>query len=122
MLAYGSKRFSPARFMPTIEYSANSMTPVARAEAMKSCYKAIYKCLGEAAVSPYIVNLKEAQKVQLEKDFEQIKAENKNFKRKTRIEQMRAKQLAKDIAIAATEEEEKKDEAIEVEEEKEALA
>ena len=52
--------------------------------------------------------------MQLKKDFEQITAEKKEFKRKTRTEQERAKQAAVDDAIAAAEEEEKKEEAVDV--------
>jgi len=52
-----------------------------------NCYKAIFQWLGEAGVGPFIDKLKDAQKAQLKKDFEEIKAEKKEFKRKTRTEQ-----------------------------------
>lgn len=76
-----------------------------------NCYKAIFLWVGEAGVEPFIEKLKEAQKVQLKKDFEALKAEKKDFKRKTRTEQEHAKQAAIDDAIA---EEEKKEEVIDV--------
>ena len=47
----------------------------------------------------------------LKKDFEAIKAEKKDFKRKTRTEQEAARQAAVDDAIM---EEEKKEEVIDV--------
>ena len=58
--------------------------------------------------------MKEAQKVALKKDFEAIKAENKQFKRKTRTEQEAARQAAVDDAVNAAMEEEKKEEVIDV--------
>ena len=51
-----------------------------------NCYKAMFQYLGEEAVQPLIEKLKDAQKVQLKKDFEAITAEKKEFKRKTRTE------------------------------------
>ena len=85
MTAFGIKKFSPARFTPQITAAANSSDPKTRTEAM-NCYKAIYLWVGEAGVGPFIEKLKEAQKVQLGKDFEALKAEKKDFKRKTRSE------------------------------------
>jgi len=41
MLAFGIKRFSPAKFGPQIEAAANSSAPASRTEAM-NCYKAIF--------------------------------------------------------------------------------
>lgn len=113
MLAFGIKKFNPARFGPQIVAAANSSAPANRAEAM-NCYKAIFQWVGEEAVQPFIDPLKEAQKVQLKKDFEAIKAEKKEFKRKTRTEQELARQAAVDDAVNAAIEEEKKEEAIDV--------
>ena len=76
MLAYGIKRFSPAKFGKQIEAGANSSAPASRTEAM-NCYKAIFQWVGEAGVGPFIEKLKEAQKTQLKKDFEAITAEKK---------------------------------------------
>mgnify|MGYP000879876469 CR=1 FL=1 len=113
MLAFGIKRFSPARFLPQIEANANSSAPASRNEAM-NCYKAIFQWVGEAGVNPFIDKLKEAQKTQLKKDFEQITAEKKQFKRMTRTEQEAARARALDSAINAAIEEEKKEEVIDV--------
>jgi hypothetical protein len=85
MTAYGIKRFSPAKFLKQIEAAVNASAPALRAEGM-NCYKAMFQYLGEAGVEPFIEKMKEAQKVQLKKDFEAIKAEKKEFKRKTRTE------------------------------------
>ena len=85
MLAYGIRRFSPARFGKEVLAAANSSAPASRNEAM-NCYKAIFQWVGAAGVEPFIEPLKEAQKVQLKKDFETITAEKKDFKRKTRTE------------------------------------
>mmetsp|Transcript_15875 Transcript_15875/g.20014 ORF Transcript_15875/g.20014 Transcript_15875/m.20014 type:complete len:86 (+) Transcript_15875:560-817(+) len=85
MTAYGIKRFSPAKFLKQIEAAVNASAPALRAEGM-NCYKAMFQYLGEAGVDPFIEKMKEAQKVQLKKDFEAIKAEKKEFKRKTRTE------------------------------------
>lgn len=52
--------------------------------------------------------------MQLTKDFEALKAEKKEFKRKTRSEQEAAKAAAIDDAINAAAEEEKKEEVIDV--------
>lgn len=52
--------------------------------------------------------------MQLNKDFEALKAEKKDFKRKTRTEQEAAKAAAIDDAINAACEEEKKEEVIDV--------
>jgi len=41
MLAFGIKRFSPARFLKQIEANANSSAPAARETAM-NCYKAMF--------------------------------------------------------------------------------
>ena len=41
MLAYGIKKFSPARFDDQIKAAANSSAPATRNEAM-NCYKAIF--------------------------------------------------------------------------------
>jgi len=49
MLAFGIRRFSPARFTPQIRAAADSSAPANRAEAM-NCYKAIYQWVGEAGV------------------------------------------------------------------------
>ena len=76
MTAYGIKRFSPARFGKEITAAANSSAPATRNEAM-NCYKAIFVWAGEAGVESFIEKLKEAQKVQLKKDFETITAEKK---------------------------------------------
>jgi hypothetical protein len=62
MLAFGIRRFSPARFTPQIRAAADSSAPANRTEAM-NCYKAIYQWVGEAGVQPFIEPLKEAQKV-----------------------------------------------------------
>ena len=111
MLAFGIRRFSPARFGKEILAAANSSKPDVRNEAM-NCYKAIFQWIGdgETGVDPFIEPLKEAQKVQLRKDFEAIKAEKKEFKRKTRTEAEAAKQAGIDALI----EEEKKDEPIDI--------
>ena len=90
MLAFGIKRFSPARFLKQIEANANSSAPAARETAM-NCYKAMFQYLGDAGVAPFIEKMKEAQKVTLKKDFEAITAEKKEFKRKTRTEQEAAR-------------------------------
>lgn len=76
MLAYGIKKFNPARFGKEIVAAANSSAPANRTEAM-NCYKAIFQWVGGEAVQPFIDPLKEAQKVTLKKDFEAIKAEKK---------------------------------------------
>ena len=109
MLAYGIRRFSPARFGKEVLAAANSSAPASRNEAM-NCYKAIFQWVGAAGVEPFIEPLKEAQKVQLKKDFEAITAEKKVFKRKTRTEQA----AARDDAVNALIEEEKKEEVIDV--------
>jgi len=49
MLAFGIRRFSPARFTPQIRAAADSSAPANRTEAM-NCYKAIYQWVGEAGV------------------------------------------------------------------------
>ena len=41
MLAYGIKKFNPAKFGPQIVAAANSSAPANRTEAM-NCYKAIF--------------------------------------------------------------------------------
>ena len=41
MLAYGIRRFSPARFGKEVLAAANSSAPASRNEAM-NCYKAIF--------------------------------------------------------------------------------
>lgn len=89
MLAFGIRRFSPARFGKEILAAANSSKPEMRKDAM-SCYTAIFLWAGAEGVEPFVEPLKEAQKVQLRKDFDTIKAENKPFKRKTRTEQAAA--------------------------------
>ena len=61
MMAFGIKRFSPARFGKQIEAAANSSAPAVRAEAMK-CYLAMFQYLGEEACAPLIEKLKDAQK------------------------------------------------------------
>ena len=109
MLAYGIRRFSPARFGKEVLAAANSSAPASRNEAM-NCYKAIFQWVGAAGVEPFIEPLKEAQKVQLKKDFEAITAAKKEFKRKTRTEQA----AARDDAVNALIEEEKKEEVIDV--------
>lgn len=86
MLAYGIKKFNPARFGKEILAAANSSAPATRTEAM-NCYKAIFQWVGEAGVQPFIDPLKEAQKVVFKKECEALKAEKKTFKRKTRSEQ-----------------------------------
>ena len=107
MLAFGIRRFSPARFGKEILAAANSSKPDVRTEAM-NCYKAIFQWLGdgETGVDPFIEPLKDAQKVQLRKDFETIKAEKKEFKRKTRSE---AAKSAAGGDVEETKEEEKID-------------
>ncbi len=87
MKAFGLKKFNPARFGPQILAGANSSAPATRNEAM-NCYKAIYLWMGAAAIDTFIEPLKEAQKVQLKKDFEALAAENekKEYRRKTRTE------------------------------------
>lgn len=52
--------------------------------------------------------------MQLKKDFEALKVEKKEFKRKTRSEQEAIKQAAINGAVAAAEEEESKDAVIDV--------
>ena len=80
-----------------------------------NCYKAIYLWMGAAAAEALIEPLKEAQKVQLKKDFEALAPENekKEYRRKTRTEQEQAKEAALDEAINAAAEEEK-EEAVDV--------
>ena len=86
MMGFGIKRFSPAKFGKQIDAAVNASAPALRAEGL-NCYKAMLLYLGEAVVDPMLEKMKEAQKVQLKKDFEAMKAENKEFKRRTRTEQ-----------------------------------
>ena len=68
---YGVKRFSPKIFLKPIEATAGSNNPGARQEAI-NCFKSIYFWMGDATDS-MMSALKDLQKEQLKKDFEELK-------------------------------------------------
>ena len=57
MLAYGPKRFKPAKFGKVMEATASSSAPATRAESM-NCYKALFQWIGEDAVASFTEPLK----------------------------------------------------------------
>lgn len=102
MAGYGIKRFSPKVFSKAIEATAGSNNPGARTEAM-NCYKSIYYWMGDATES-LMGALKDLQKDQLKKDFEELKKLPKGSNKKlTRTEKEAAKDAALNAVIAAEE-------------------
>ena len=108
---YGVKRFSPKIFLKPIEATAGSNNPGARQEAI-NCFKSIYFWMGDATDS-MMSALKDLQKEQLKKDFEELKKLPKGQNKKlTRTEKEAAKDAELNAVIAA--EESKEAEVIDV--------
>ena len=83
LLAYGLNKFPATKYLKQIETAANSSSPVVRAEAM-NCYKACFRWVGEEGIEPVIEGLKQVQKDSLKKEFDALKEDKSEFKRKTR--------------------------------------
>jgi len=82
--AYGVKKIPIQKFAPVILSAANSSNPAARTEAM-NCYKSLYLWLKEAT-DTFTDTLKQQQKDQLKKDYEELKGKPNEKKRLTRSE------------------------------------